>query len=122
MKQVICQNTQFFDSLSLHAPASIVELFPRGNQYTMLKEYVVATTNRTVPVHRILDPTAGIRERGVGTIRIGGGKHNYSDLNRTDRRNETDHLSGRAVENQTRENNAKQTRFTFSPSQLLSII
>ena len=35
--QAICPNTQFFDSLSLHPPTSIDELFQRGNQYAMLE-------------------------------------------------------------------------------------
>ena len=48
VKQVIFQYTQFFYSLSLDPPASIDELFLRGNQYSMLEDYVVSTTKRTV--------------------------------------------------------------------------
>ena len=44
VKQVIRPNTQFFDSLSLHPPSSIDELFQRGNQYAMLKDNVIVAT------------------------------------------------------------------------------
>ena len=48
VKQAIRLNTQFFDSLSLHPPMTIDELFQRGYQYAMLKDDIVATTKRTV--------------------------------------------------------------------------
>ena len=48
MKQDIRPNTQFFDLLSMHPPMTIDELFQRGNQYSMLKDDIIATTKRTV--------------------------------------------------------------------------
>ena len=48
IKQAIRSNTQFFDSLSLQPLTSIDELFQRGNQYTILKDDVVAATKRMV--------------------------------------------------------------------------
>ena len=44
VKQAIPHNTHFFDSLSLHPPTTIDELFQRGNQYPMLEEDIVAST------------------------------------------------------------------------------
>ena len=48
VKQVIRLNTQFFDSLSLHPPTTVDELFQRGNQYTMLEDDVAIVTKQTV--------------------------------------------------------------------------
>ena len=44
VKQVIRPNTQFFDSLSLHHPTTIDELFQRGNWYAMLEYDTVFET------------------------------------------------------------------------------
>ena len=48
VKQTIRLNTQFFYSMFLQPPASIDELFQRGNQYAMLNDDVVTMTKRTV--------------------------------------------------------------------------
>ena len=48
VKQAIHPNMQFFDSFSLQPPASIDELFQRGNQYAMLGDDVSAATKRTI--------------------------------------------------------------------------
>ena len=48
MKQAICPNTQFFDSLLLHLRTIMDDLFSRGNQYAMLENDSIILTKRIV--------------------------------------------------------------------------
>ena len=50
VKQDILPNTKFFDSLSLHSPSTIDEMFQRRNQYAMLEDDIVTTTKGMVSV------------------------------------------------------------------------
>ena len=48
VKQAICPNTQFFDSLSLHPSIIVDEMFQRGNQYSMREDDIVVATKQTI--------------------------------------------------------------------------
>ena len=68
-KQAIRPNTQFFNSLSLHPPASIDELFQIANQYAMLEDDVVAATKRMVLVRPAIEAAVEARERKADGMR-----------------------------------------------------
>ena len=90
MKQAILPNTQFFDSLSLHPPMTIDELFQRGNQYAMLEDDIVEATKLTVATtsnSRHYGENKGKRGRDDQDRRV---KRNSRDPRRTGHRNEAE--------------------------------
>ena len=95
VKQAICPNTQFFNSLSLHPPAIVNELFQHygGNK--------------------------GKRGWDDQDKRD---KLDFKDPRRIDRRNEAEGSADRVTKNPRQDGNSEQMRFTLPPSQLLLII
>ena len=79
VKQVICPNTQFFDSLSLHPPTTIHELFQRGNQYAMVEDDTVPATKRTVVATSEARHYDGNRGKRGSNSQDRKGKHEHKD-------------------------------------------
>ena len=74
VKQAIHPDIQFFDSLSLHPPIIVDELFQKGNQYAMLEDDTIIATKRTV---------ASMTD--LGRYSHGRGKRSYDSWDRRDK-------------------------------------
>ena len=122
MKQAICLNTQFFYSRSLHPPATVDELFQRGNRYAMLEDDIVIATKRTVTITsdaKQYSGSKGMRGRDDQDKR---GECDSRDTRQTGHHNEAQGSGDRVTKNPRKDDSTEQTRFTLQPSQLLPII
>ena len=122
VKQAIFLNTQFFDSLSLHPPTMIDELFQRGNQYAMLEDDVVATTKQTVADTSDVGRDNGSKGNRNQDDQDRKGKRNSKESRRSGHRNAAEGSRDRVAENPGQDNGAKQIQFMVPPSQLLPLI
>ena len=82
----------------------------------MLEDDVVAETKRTVASTSDFRSYGGKKGKRGQDDQDRRGKRDYNDSSYIGHHNVIDRLSGRAAENQTRENSVEQTRFIVPPS------